>query len=309
MKAQIHPLPTGSRETIADLTPSFARHLAAENKAPRTIQVYLESLNALERYLIAEDLPTEVGSLRREHLEAFIADLLTRAKASTASVRYRALQQFFKWAASDDLIVNSPMLKMNPPKVIVDSPEVLRPVELQKLLRVCEGSGFRERRDMALISFFVDTGCRLDEVTRLQVSDIDLDNGTAVVLGKGRRKRAVGLGRKLIRALDRYLRLRAQHQRADSPALWLGFKGAMTNSGIAQVVEARGLQAKLPRRLHPHLFRHSWAHAMKTAFATDEDVMTLAGWQSPQMLTRYGKSAATERALETHRRLSPADRL
>jgi site-specific recombinase XerD len=309
MKARIHPLPTGSRETIADLSPSFARHLAAENKAPRTIQVYLESLNALERFAIAKDLPTEVGTLRREHLEAFVADLLTHAKATTASVRYRALQQFFKWAASDDLIVSSPMAKMNPPKVIVDPPDVLRDQELQRVLHTCEGSGFRERRDMALMMFFMDTGCRLDEVTRLQVSDIDLDNATAVVLGKGRRKRAVGLGKKLVRAVDRYLRLRAQHSRADDPALWLGFKGAMTNSGIAQVVEARGIQAHLTRRLHPHTFRHSWAHAMKTALASDEDVMTLAGWRSRQMLSRYGASAASERALETHKRLSPADRL
>jgi site-specific recombinase XerD len=309
MKASVHPLPTGSQETIADLAPSFRRHLEAENKSGRTVQVYLESLNALERFLIAEDLPTEVGTVRREHIEAFVADLLTHAKATTASVRYRSLQQFFKWALSDDLIVRSPMEKMNPPKVIVDVPDVLRLPELQKLLHVCEGSGYRERRDMALLMFLMDTGCRLDEVTRLQVSDVDLDNGTATVLGKGRRKRHVGLGRKLVRSMDRYLRLRAQHPQADKPALWLGSKGPMTNSGIAQVVEARGIQAKLSRRLHPHLFRHSWAHMMKVLEAPDEDTMTLAGWQSPQMLARYGKSAASERALETHRRLSPADRL
>lgn len=305
--SSIHPLPTGSQESIGTLVRSFRRHLEAENKAPRTVQTYLESLNALERFLIAEELPTEAGLLRREHLEAFIADLLTHAKATTASVRYRALQQFFRWAASDDLIVRSPMEKMSPPKVIVDSPEVLREPELQKLLRACEGAGFRERRDMAMIWFFIDTGCRLDEVTRLQVSDVDLDNSTAIVFGKGRRKRAVGLGRKLVRALDRYIRLRAQHPQADKPALWLGTKGGMTSSGIFQVIQARGQRAKL--KLHPHTLRHSWAHAMKAAHASDEDVMVLAGWQSPQMLARYGKSAATERALDTHRRLSPGDRL
>lgn len=302
-------LPTGSQETLSELVRSFKRHLEAENKAPRTVQTYLESLAALESFLIAHRLPTEVGSIRREHLEAFIADLLTHAKATTARVRFGGLLQFFKWAASDDLIVNSPMLKMRPPKVPDSPPAVLREQELQKLLRTCEGAGYRQRRDTALLMFFIDTGSRLDEVTRLQVTDIDLDNASAIVLGKGRRKRFVGLGRKTIRALDRYMRLRAQHPRADDASLWLGSKGTMTTSGIAQVVEARGIQAKLTHRLHPHEFRHYWAHSMKTAHASDEDTMTLAGWKSHQMLQRYGASVATERALETHRRLSPADRL
>jgi site-specific recombinase XerD len=303
------PLPTGSSDTLDQLSRSFRRHLEAENKAPRTAQTYLESLAALTDYLAANGLPVEVGSIRREDLEGFLADLMTHAKPSTARVRFGGLLQFFKWALSDDLIVRSPMEKMRPPKVPDSPPAVLRDAELQKLLRVCEGSGYRQRRDAALLSMFIDTGCRLDEITRLQVSDVDLDNATAVVLGKGRRKRFVGLGRKTVRALDRYIRLRTQHQHGDSPALWVGSKGPMTTSGIAQVVEARGIQAKLSHRLHPHAFRHYWAHSMKTANASDEDTMTLAGWKSHQMLQRYGASVATERALETHRRLSPADRL
>src|SRR5439155_19408662 len=98
----------------------------------------------------------------------------------------------------------------------------VREEQLQKLLRVCAGSSFRDRRDTALIMFFVDTGCRLDEVTRLDLGHIDLDNSTAIVLGKGRRPRAVGLGRKTVRALDRYLRARAQHPKADARVVWVG---------------------------------------------------------------------------------------
>lgn len=310
MKATI-PLPTGSQETLSDLARSFKRHLEAENKAPRTVQTYLESLTRLEDFLTGSDIPTEVGQIRREDLEAFFSDLMKHAKASTALVRFGALQQFFKWALSDDLIIRSPMEKMKRPKVPDEPVEIVREEQLAKLLRVCSGSSFRDRRDTALIMFFVDTGCRLDEVTRLDLKDIDLDNSTAIVLGKGRRPRAVGLGRKTVRALDRYLRVRAQHPKADSPALWLGSKGRMTNSGIAQTIESRGVQAKFARRLHPHAFRHTWTHMMKSGDqpAADAEIMALAGWRSPQMLGRYAKSTVTERALATHRRLSPADRL
>jgi len=306
----ISSLPTGSRETIAELTKSFERHLRAENKRPRTVQTYLESLAAFDRFLGEQGLPTEAGSIRREDVEAFMGDLLQRAKPSTASVRYRALQQFWRWALSDDLIVASPMAKMRPPKVVVDPPTVLTEDELRRLLKVCDGSDFRDRSDWALLWFFLDTGCRLDEVTRLNVTDLDLDNSTVVVLGKGGRKRMVGLGRKSVRAMDRYLRIRHRQPKGQTEVgLWLGSKGRMTHSGIAQVLEARGLEAKLARGLHPHLFRHTWAHMMKTVNAADEEIMALAGWQSHQMLSRYAASTATARALATHQRVGPGDRL
>src|SRR5207249_10348233 len=115
----------------------------------------------------------------------------------------------------------------------------------------------------------------------------------ATVLGKGGRRRLVGLGRKAVHALDRYLRARRAHPRHHDKALWLGTKGRMTNSGIAQALEGRGREAKLKHRLHPHSFRHTWAHMMKTANVSQEETMALAGWQPPQMMQRYAASTAT----------------
>ena len=60
-------------------------------------------------------MPTEVQHIRREHVEAFIAHLLERWKPTTASVRYRALSAFWRWAVEDGEVSKSPMARMKPP--------------------------------------------------------------------------------------------------------------------------------------------------------------------------------------------------
>ncbi len=113
--------------TLGTLVPSFQRHLLATNRSRRTVQTYLNALAGLTRYLESEGLPTEVRSIRRMHLESFVADRLTTVKAATVSVQFRALQQFFKWLVAEDELTSSPMTKLRPPIVPEEPPAVLSP--------------------------------------------------------------------------------------------------------------------------------------------------------------------------------------
>ncbi|MGO9179628.1 MAG: hypothetical protein ACLQHS_10250 [Candidatus Limnocylindrales bacterium] len=102
--------------------------------------------------------------------------------------------------------------------------------------------------------------------------------------------------------------MRRRHQRADLPWLWLGKKGKLTDSGIAQAIRTHGEQASI-EGLHPHAFQHSWRHYADKAGLSETYLMTLGGWKSSAMLRRHASTGKTERALDGAKRAAVGDTL
>jgi integrase len=172
-----------------------------------------------------------------------------------------------------------------------------------------ERRDFATVRDHAIIRVLTE-GLRAEELLNLRVQDLYLANGTLVVVPlKGQRNstdaRPIPLQPSTVKALQRYLRVRATHPRAesghpDSAWLWFGTDGRrpLRYKALYWLVKRRAEQAGYdPDEVTPHSFCHTWAHDLLDAGVSGENVMAIRGWSSPAMLRRYGADQASQRAI------------
>lgn len=287
---------------------SFELDLTVRGRSERTREMYLDAVRWFAGWLTRETGATAWDQVGRDELRAFFLHMThLEYRQSYRNNIGRCLQAFFKWISEEEELPNpyERFKPPSPPQGGVAPDKVMQLDDLRRLIKDAEtGRDFESRRDAALLRLFACTGCRLAEITGLQMSDVDVKMRTAVVTGKGAKTRQVRFDNKCALAIDRYLRIRAGHAAAELPALWLGVRRRvpMTPSGVRQVIERRG--ERLGMNIHPHMFRHTFSHYWLDAGGAEGDLMELNGWDSPQMLRHYGASARAARARRAYDRVN-----
>jgi site-specific recombinase XerD len=300
---------------VASLPDDVSDHLEASNYAPTTIRTYLVAVEQLGSHLRASGGHGDPTLVTRDNIVDWLLALQRPVDeggkgltAQTALQRYRSVSRFFAWLVESGEMSESPMARVKPPRVPEKLVPLISETDLQKLLKACSGTDFESRRDRAIISLFIDTGMRVSEMAGITVHDVDIQEREVRVLGKGRRHRMLRIVKPTRADLTRYLLRRADHPHADLPYLWLGKRGQLQANGIYQMVRRRCTEAGI-KPIHPHVFRHTFAHMYLKSGGNEGDLMQVTGWKDRQMVDRYGASAASERALDAHERFSPRNTL
>lgn len=269
--------------------------MRAERKSPATLKNYRDGIRAFFAWC---ERNGHSPALDRDLVKRFVADLLDKgAEPATAVARQLAVRRFSAWLTEEGELETDPLVGLKAPKLDTKVTQSLTDEELRRLIKSCTGPDMRDRRDEAIVRLMAETGMRAGEVTAMTVDSVDLARGLATVRrGKGGKGRIAPFGPQTGRAIDRYIRIRRTHLLADTTALWLGDRGkSFSYGGLYKTLQHRANLAGI-RDFHPHLLRHTAASRWLAAGGSEGGLMTVAGWSTRDMLDRYTKATAAERA-------------
>ena len=172
---------------------------------------------------------------------------------STLDTKRTIIHAFFEWAANEGYIGSNPCRNIKPIKYERPKRKPLTGIELEKVRNACDNL-----KDKALLELFYSTGCRVTEMERLDISDIDFQTKEVLLFGKGDKHRISYLNAKAEIAIRNYLDSRKDNEEA----LFVSDRklyGRLKKPAIEKRIRVLGEKSGIGRRLYPHLIRHTTA--------------------------------------------------
>lgn len=220
----------------------------------------------------------------------------TRKNSNRTLDRKRSvISSFLEWCANEGYIDKNPGRNLKAIKYQVRERDALTQDELEMLRMAC-----KNMRELALIEFLYATGCRVSECTSVKVSDIDFNDRSLKVIGKGNKERRVYLNAKSVLSIKSYL----QTRKGESEYLFCSNKaphGQLSVDCVQKVLNLLGQRAGIERKIHPHLFRHTTAKVCLSRGMRVEDIQMLLGHSNINTTMIYAKTSQEKVQME-HKR-------
>jgi integrase/recombinase XerC len=238
----------------------FLEHLRLERRlSEHTARAYRRDLSCLAEFCDKNGI-VSFAELKSHQLRRFAAVSHAGGLAPRSiQRRLSGVRSFMKYLIREGALNSNPGADIAAPQVARRLPDTLDADQMARLLQI-EGSEPETLRDRAMLELFYSSGLRLAELTGLDLGDVDLRDGTVRVTGKGNKTRIVPVGRFARESLQAWLAIRDESATAGEAALFVSNRGTRISPRTVQNrVRYWAQRAGLPRRVYPHLFRHSFA--------------------------------------------------
>lgn len=302
---------------IASAASAFIAYVTVERGlSTNTVAAYRRDLDRFQRWCFGQML-TQVESVTAESLAEFNAWCRDphgeNLSASSVARINSCVRGLFTWLVREGHLLHDVSSEISGATRGTRLPKAL---SVDEVIRIIEASNVAETpalgvRNVALIEFLYATGARISEAVGADVDDIDLDDGSAVVTGKGSKQRRVPLGSVACRALEAWLvrgRPALVQMGTGSPKLFLTAYGtAMSRQAGFAVIQEAARRAGITTAVGPHTLRHSCATHLVEAGADVRVVQELLGHASVQTTQIYTMVTA-ERLREAHALAHPRAR-
>ena len=277
-----------------DPVAAFLSHLRTErNCSPATVAAYAVDLEQFARYCGgAPEGPVpalEPSRVNLRTVRGFLAKLGEQGlKTSSLGRKLATLRSFFRFLNREGLLEGNPARPIPSPAKPKSLPAVLTVDEAARLLETPGGPPRSILRDRALLELLYSSGLRVSELTGLDLADLDLEEGSVRVRGKGRKERIVPVGRKAIEAVEAYLARERRGGHA-AGALFLNVRDGrrLTSRSVHRLLGARAARQGWRKRISPHALRHSFATHLLGGGADLRAIQEMLGHRSLSTTQRY----------------------
>ncbi len=274
----------------------FLKHLENVKRfSDKTIVSYRNDLNQFFSYIKEREGIVNVEGISRINIREFISSLMKYGfDRSSANRKLSAIKSFFSYLTESKIVEKNPVILIKAPKTDKKLPNYLTVDEVNRLMELPNLDKWTGLRDRAILELLYSTGMRASELINLNVDQIDFENETVKLFGKGKKERIVPFNQNAKRSLMNYLKERNKIAKSREKALILNKNGdRLSQRSLVRIVKYYINMVAPGKKASPHVLRHTFATHLLDNGADLRAVQALLGHSSlgtTQIYTHVTKS-------------------
>lgn len=283
----------------------YIRFIKSKKLSKNTIEAYSNDLEKFFAFL--NDREEQFNEVDEFLIMSYVQQLIKEGIANSSINRNLVtLRNFYKFLLQNHLIIESPMINYELPRIKRNLPEILTIEEIEMLLNLPDIGTYKGARDRAMLELMYATGIKVTELLNLRIFDINLNMEYMVCIGSKEKQRIIPLGSVAIRYVREYLSLRKTISNSESLLLFLNSRGnKMSRQGFWKIVKSYAKEAGINKDINLYTFRHSFAVHLLQNGADIKSVQELLGHVDIATTEIYYSITKKNKLIEVYKKAHP----